>query len=338
MCLTYPPKPKRITTIRRIVQIISLIGILYGGWLFPKALETPLPRIEPGVPRTTLYERNRILWVSGKEAVIEMYLPVLACRFVARSPLFRSCFLHCLSENITWLTSLKVLLPHIILFLILALIAGRWWCGWVCPLGTMQDALTWLRQRFAIAPTDCPQQLRHFLLNLRNLLLWITIAISALIAFPILGGTGVNDSLFLVYCQICPARLIYPPLGGINPCWYDTTNGITIFLTLLGWIFFAMFFISFIITRFWCRICAVGALLSYFNRGALLTLEKQHWKCTFCGSCRRCCPVDVERVYREKERRVVTDSECLLCLTCVEVCPEHDCIQVKIAGKTLAHS
>ncbi|MFA4029906.1 MAG: hypothetical protein GDYSWBUE_001215 [Candidatus Fervidibacterota bacterium] len=334
----YPAKRKRVTTIRSIVQFVSLLAIIYGGWLFPHAIDTPLPRIEPGIPRTTLYERNRILWVSGKEAVIELYLPTLACRFAPRSPLFRSCFLHCLSENLTWLTSLKVLLPHIIFFLALSILLGRWWCGWVCPLGAIQDALTWLRRKFTIAPLDCPQPLRRFLFNMRHLLLWLAIAISFLIAFPAFGRTGVNDSLFLVYCQICPARLIYPLLGGINPCWYDTTNGITIFLTILGLIFFAAFFVSFAIPRFWCRICAIGALLSYFNRGALLTLEKQHRKCTSCGACRRCCPMDIERVYREKRLKIVTDHECLLCFRCVEICPEKNCLEAKILGKTLVRS
>ncbi|MCS7254272.1 MAG: 4Fe-4S binding protein [Armatimonadota bacterium] len=336
--LVHLTKPKRVTTIRRFVQFISLVAILYGGWLFPHAIETPLPRIKPGIPRTTLYERNRILWVSGEEAVIELYLPILACRFVAHSPLFRSCFLHCLSENLTWLTSLKVLLPHILLFLVLTLLLGRWWCGWICPLGAMQDALTWLRQKFAIASLVCQQPLRQFLFNMRHLLLWLTVAISILIAFPIFGRGGVNDSLFLVYCQICPARLIYPPFGGVNPCWYDTTNGITIFLTILGLTFFATFFVSFLIPRFWCRICAIGALLSYFNRGAFLTLEKHHKKCTSCGACRRCCPMDIERVYREKNLKVVTDPECLLCFRCVEVCPERNCLSAKIFGKTLVRS
>jgi len=44
----------------------------------------------------------------------------------------------------------------------------------------------------------------------------------------------------------------------------------------------------------------------------LLTLEKQHRKCTSCGACRRCCPVEVGGVYWEKEKTLVTDSECML--------------------------
>jgi len=179
---------------------------------------------------------------------------------------------------------------------------------------------------------------KGFLFKTRHFLLFATLAISALIAFPLLGRTGANDSLFLIYCQLCPGRLVYPPLGGVNPCWYDTTNATTILLTGVGWFTFGAFFLGFAIPRFWCRVCAVGALGSYFSRGALLTIEKNSRKCTSCGACRRCCPVDIERVFREKEKLVVTDPECIGCLTCVEVCPEKGCLKARLLGKQLVTS
>lgn len=330
--------PKRITLVRRIVQAIAFVLLLYGAFIWHPT-EVPLfPKIEPGTPRTTLYERGRILWVSGKESVIELYLPILACRFIAKGGLFKSCDLHMLSENITWKTSLKVLLPHIFFLVLLLVLAGRFWCGWICPLGAIQDAMTWLRQRFGLPPKSLTPSLNRFLFNLRHFLLFFTFSISALIILPIFGRVGVNDALFLFYCQICPGRLIYPPFGGVNPCWFDTTNAITIFMTGLGWLFFAIFFLSFVIPRFWCRICAVGALASYFNRGALLTLEKNHRKCTSCGVCRRCCPLQIERVYREKEKRLVTDADCILCLTCVDVCSEKGCLETRFLGKKVVSS
>jgi ferredoxin-type protein NapH len=332
-------KTKRITLTRRIVQAALLLLILYGAFIWTRPVDSALfPAIPSGTPRTTQYQRDRILWVSGKESVLELYLPVLACRFVARGGLFKSCSLHLLSENITWRTSLRIMLPQLFFVVLLLVIGGRFWCGWACPLGALQDAMTWARQRFARPPLALGDGAKRFLFNTRHFLLFATLAISTLIAFPILGRTGANDSLFLIYCQLCPSRLLYPPLGGVNPCWYDTTNAVTIFLTGLGWFTFGAFFLGFAIPRFWCRVCAIGAMNSYFSRGALLTLEKSHRKCTSCGACRRCCPLDVERVYRENERRLVTDAECVGCLTCVEVCPEKGCLEVRLLGKKLVGS
>ncbi|HIE53241.1 MAG TPA: 4Fe-4S binding protein [Armatimonadetes bacterium] len=328
----------RITLLRRGVQLIAFVLLLYGAFIWPRPVETFFPPIPSQEPRTTLYDRNRILWVSGKESVVELYMPFLACRFIARGGLFKSCTVHFLSENITWRTSLTILLPHLLLFVAMCVLAGRFWCGWICPLGAMMDAMTGMRKALHLPRALVPPSWKCFLAKLRHFLLFLTLGVAVLITFPIFGRSGVNDSLFLIYCQFCPARLVYPPFGGVNPCWYDTTNSVTIFLTLVGWLCLGVFFLSFAIPRFWCRICAIGALVSYFNRGALLTLEKNHQRCTSCGACRRCCPMDIERVYREQEKRVVTDTQCLLCLTCVEECPEEGCLQVKLLREKVVQS
>jgi Pyruvate/2-oxoacid:ferredoxin oxidoreductase delta subunit len=332
-------KTKRITLVRRLVQVVFLFFIMYGAFIWTQPLDSSLlPAIPAGTPRTTQYARDRILWVSGNESVLPLYLPVLACRFIAKGGLFKSCSVHLLSENITWRTAFKILLPQLFFLVLLLVIGGKFWCGWTCPLGAIQDAMTWVRQRFARAPVTLSDNAKAFFFKTRHFLLWATLAISTLIAFPVFGRTGANDSLFLIYCQLCPARLLYPPMGGVNPCWYDTTNAVTIFLTGLGWFTFGAFFLGFLIPRFWCRVCAVGALSSYFSRGAAVTLEKANRKCTSCGACRRCCPVDVERVYREKEKSFVVDSECIGCLTCVEVCPEKECLSARLLGKRLVQS
>ena len=79
-----PVKAKRITLTRRLVQAAMLLLILYGAFVWTKPVESELfPAIPSGTPRTTQYERNRILWVSGKESVVDLYLPVLACRPLA---------------------------------------------------------------------------------------------------------------------------------------------------------------------------------------------------------------------------------------------------------------
>jgi ferredoxin-type protein NapH len=330
-------KKRRITLVRRLVQTVLFLLLLYGAFIW-EPVRSPLPSIEPGTPKTTLYRRDQILWVSSQESVIELYLPVLACRFIARGGTFKSCSLHVLSENITWKTPIKVLLPHLTFVAILSFLFARAWCAWTCPLGAMQDAMSWIRRKLGAAPWHLSAAWRSFLNKTRHFLLWFSLVVSAVIAIPALGGTGVNDALFLFYCQLCPSRLVYPPLGGVNPCWYDFSTGLTMFLSFIGWIMLGVFALCFVVPRLWCRICAVGALLSYFNRGGLTTLEKKAGKCTSCGTCRRVCPVDVQRVYRERRNPVVTDPQCTLCARCVEACPEDGCLSLRFAGKRLVES
>ena len=79
-------------------------------------------------------------------------------------------------------------------------------------------------------------------------------------------------------------------------------------------------------------------MLSYFNKGGAAWLQKDAFKCTSCGTCQRCCPMDIETVYKEQARSSVTDSACVYCLRCVEECPEKDCLKANLLGKTIAKS
>jgi polyferredoxin len=331
-------KPKHITLWRRIVQAFCFAALLYGVFLWGKPIATPLPKLESGTPRTSLYARGRALWVSGSDTVFELYPPTLACRFAARGGIFKSCILHMFSENLTWLSNLGAVIPHVFLFLLLSFLFARFWCGWVCPLGAITDSLNGVRKALRIPGWHVAPWTDTFFRGLRHVLLWASLGISLLIALPWFGLRGVNDSLFLVYCQVCPARLIYPVLGGAAPCLYDLTNAVTIFLTTLSTGFLLFFLAGFFVPRLWCRVCAIGALVSYFNRGGAAWIRKDAAKCTFCGACRRCCPTDIEMVYRERTRPDVTDSACLFCLRCVEECPEKQCLEAKLLGRTVAKS
>jgi ferredoxin-type protein NapH len=66
-------------------------------------------------------------------------------------------------------------------------------------------------------------------------------------------------------------------------------------------------------------------------------LDKTEEKCTKCGICKRVCPTQVKEVYENKGGDVTT-SNCILCLRCVEMCPEDGCLKFKAAGKTVVKS
>jgi len=331
-------KTKKITWARRIVQTACFVFLLYGVFFYDKPVRTPLPDIESGTPRTTIYSRDRALWVSGETTVLELYPPTLVCRFVAKGGIFKACSLHMFSENLTWQSSLREVLPHLFLFLLLSFMFARYWCGWICPLGAITDFLNGVRKVLRIPGWEVGRKTDVFFRGMSHFLLWASLAISALIALPLFGLKGVNDSLFLPYCQVCPARIIYPPLGGVTPCLADTTNPTTIFLTILSLAFLLFFMAGVFVPRLWCRVCAIGAMVSYFNRGGAASLKKDAGKCTFCGTCRRCCPMDIDLGYRERERLDVTDPACIYCLRCVEECPEKDCLEAKLLGITVAKS
>jgi formate hydrogenlyase subunit 6/NADH:ubiquinone oxidoreductase subunit I len=82
----------------------------------------------------------------------------------------------------------------------------------------------------------------------------------------------------------------------------------------------------------------VGAINSFFNKYALLTLQKDGSKCTKCRVCLRACPMDIEDIYEQMGKTNISSKECIHCYRCVELCPENDCLSVAFLEKKFIRS
>jgi polyferredoxin len=48
------------------------------------------------------------------------------------------------------INSMLILLMRFLYFSILVIIVGRAWCGWICPLGFLQDIMDLIRKKIGI--------------------------------------------------------------------------------------------------------------------------------------------------------------------------------------------
>jgi len=332
----------KISISRRIVQLLSLILLVYGGYIFKEWKESaetqqsifPSLKAPAGSISTTKFEKGSILWPSGATPVIENYPPTLVCRFNPKGGMFKACILHFFSENLTWRTQVKYLLPYITLFVFLCFLFGRAWCGWVCPIGTTGDFLTFLRRKMNIPVKRFPANFRKNLSFTGYALTVITLAISTLIGMPNL--TRYQCYWFLPYCQICPARLICPMFGLIKPNWKDFSTGITTTFTILAWIVLGFFIAAFYWgRRIWCHMCPVGLINSWFNRGCGIELHKKAVKCIKCGYCADVCPMGLTKMYEIDKDSVYNQTGCIMCMRCIEICPRKGCLTVKFFGRKI---
>ncbi|ABK98900.1 4Fe-4S binding protein [Pelobacter propionicus] len=206
------------------------------------------------------------------------------------------------------------------LFILLALQLSKLWCGWICPFGTLQDALTWVRSRLGIPEARWSWATSDRLRWVKYIFLLLLLAIPLMIA-----NLGLHGDYGLPFCQICPAKPLMPLFTGDTAhLAIDTTNAITTAMTVLSLLLAGGFLAGmFFRERFFCIFCPMLALLGLVQRFGLVRFTKNVNACVGCGSCARSCPLEIRTVRAELVKRDVMSPECMACMTCADSCA-HD--------------
>ena len=176
-----------------------------------------------------------------------------------------------------------------------AVVAGRFWCGWGCPFGTLQDLIVWVRRR------------RRDYVSLGTFP-WGRLVV---LAGALIAAWIATDTLF---CKICPAGSLFGaiPHRFISP---ELSFG-TFFYVHIGTLVIALV-AFFLVGRFWCRyLCSLGGALGLLNRVSILKVKLDMDKCTQCGECLEVCPTNIEEV-----EDIGGSSDCIRCGRCIDVCP-----------------
>jgi polyferredoxin len=252
--------------------------------------------------------------------------------------------------------------PSLVLgvIVVITIVLGRFFCGWICPFGLYMDFIALLRKFSKIRHWNLSEKVNKDLQNLRYVI------VTAILTLPFFFGpldSEVWRSFMLFEGQFSPLVVFF--LGPLEPLiipWPGLVgfNGYSVsypyireiiayssgplFTSLNVFLLIAFTVVSsFMVRRFWCRFCPTGVSTAILNRFGpfkwvpVLHLNKVEEKCTKCGICKRVCPVQVTEVYEENGGDVTT-SMCMLCTRCVEMCPYEDCLKVNAGGKTVFKS
>jgi len=363
-------KTSRISTLRLFVQIafvpLLFLGLLIGPFGLPQFPQTG------NAPRETLLGANAL----GTTFPDGISLPVLACWYPSGRTV--TCPVWQMQAYIFpfWTTGagfgwgtfystsgierLAILAGIVI---VMALVLGRFFCGWICPFGLYQDLLIRVRKVFKRSHLNFSEKTNTALRQSRYIIIAIFLIISVIFGSQAIFGTQVvpetqrGEFVFSYFsapfCQVCPMKplcvLLESAVGFMDANFvFSNTHGIFYeagyYVTSLNLIVLGVVTVAALAyRRAWCRICPLGGLTALFStfapfkRVALMRLYKEEEKCTKCGICKRVCPTQVTEVY-EKKGGDVTTSGCMLCFRCVEMCPYEDTLKVKVAGKTVLKS
>ncbi|MGP8051018.1 MAG: 4Fe-4S binding protein [Desulfobaccales bacterium] len=192
---------------------------------------------------------------------------------------------------------------------ILTLFVGRFFCGFACPMGTINHFTGWLG-RLGQNPAAREEANRHRRLQACKYYLLI-----ALLGLACLGSvqTGIFDPLPLVHrsVNLALAPLADNRLGVLNdvPRFYASA-------WLLGVVFLAAVGLNLALPRFFCRfLCPLGALFGLLSRFTPWRIGKAAGNCGDCHICEQYC----EGACRPSGRFI--GSECVLCFNCLDRCP-----------------
>ena len=269
------------------------------------------------------------------------FLPTFSCHYVSSRG--GECFFWPLQHHFsghggpTYIIRLSR--PTLLYFCLLILIIGKAWCGWICPFGLFQDVLDLIRRKLHIGYTTFPEKLRARLAPIKWIFLFIALLVSLSI-FPFFMRGGIARDLSQPFCQLCPVRYIAPLfIGNTNEIGVNFRSPVTITMTVLGHLITAIVIIgSLTKRRFWCAYCPMGLVIGLFRRISFLKLKKDCQACTRCEICYNVCPMEIKEVFLERDKENVTFQDCILCMRCVENCPEDNALRITFLGKTIYKS
>ncbi len=228
-----------------------------------------------------------------------------------------------------------------LIVLLLTLFFGRFFCGWVCPIGTALDYFHRLFRPVLRRTNIWGHKYVSRWRPLRYMALFFVL-ITALFSWPVVGyldpfslwmrlwtivldpawyagsTSVVANSYHYPHWLARPVQAIYGfmanhniiPFGSSVFHLFGVTLGLAVIVVLL----------EFVARRFWCRyVCPLGGMLALVGRWSLIRRLPTN-NCTGCHS-RENCGVLCRMGAFDEQGKLVPES-CNLCMDCVAKCPD----------------
>ena len=175
---------------------------------------------------------------------------------------------------------------------------GRFFCGYLCTFGALQDLLAFARKKLIPEVRRMPEKADKLLKYVKYGVLLAVVLLVWVLQLPV-------DSTFSpwgVFGALLSGNLTV--MGEAVP-----TIGFGLLLGIL--------ILSFFVERAFCRyLCPLGALFTPLSAGRLFRIRRLETACTGCQQCTRTCAMGVT----VHEDDFVRSGECIDCMRCMAVC------------------
>ena len=193
----------------------------------------------------------------------------------------------------------------------LAVVFGPVFCGWICPMGTVQEFVSKLGKKLFGRKFNrfIPYKFDRWLRYLRYIVLaWV------------------------IYMTAVTGKIIF---ADYDP-YYALFNFWTGEVAVSGYIILGLsLLLSLFVERPFCKYaCPYGAVLGVSNLFRIFKIRREADTCINCGACDKACPMNIEVATAGKVR----NHQCISCLKCTseQACPVEKTVDMKVGSKLLA--
>ncbi|OVE65038.1 ferredoxin [Clostridium diolis] len=213
-----------------------------------------------------------------------------------------------INSNFNFFEALPSLIEFVAIML-LTIVLGRWFCGWICAFGAYNDLIYFISRKVFKIKFKVDEKVDSILKYFKYVVLLFIIAISWTMGSSILESTSPWDA----FGQITDVSTIFSSL-------------------LVGLIFLILITIgAAFIERFFCRyLCPLGAIFSIISKIGIVKINKPKADCGKCRACTMNCSMGLP-LYRVD---CVKGGDCINCLKCTEVCYRNNA-NVNVFGRDL---